>query len=143
MFGILLLSSSLFAMDNKKLSQEDKKQCELVSQALLDAHIGLYFRYDDTFPKRISQVVMHGDIPTTFTTEKAYACKACDEYYLKDKPKSGDMIVVVPSDQGKQGSVTIKLERADYDMLTEEIYNNKINNRMKTVERIFDYYNID
>ena len=53
------------------------------------------------------------------------------------------MIVVIPSTQDQQGSITVKLERADFDTLTEEIYNNKMNNRMKLVERIFDYYNID
>ena len=144
MLSILLLSGNIFAMDNKKLSQKDKECCELVSQALLQAHIGLRFKADADFPKRNAQAVMHGNIPATFTTEKSYLCGAFkDDYYLKDKPKTGDMIVVVPSMKDKQGSVTVNLERADFDSLGEELYNNRMKSRLEIIELIFNYYNID
>ena len=123
---------------------QDKERCEIISQALLIAHMRLYFKHDDNFPKRTGEFTVQADFPANFTIEKAYLCGAFkDDYYLKDKPKAGDMIVIVPSTQGKLGSVTVKLERADYDSLSEEIYNNKMNNRLKTIERIFNYYNLD
>ena len=125
---MLFLSGNFFAMVNQKLSKKDKECCELVSQALLRAHVGLYCKVDNNFPRRNSESVMLGNIPVNFTTEKAYLCRACDEYYLRDKPKVGDMIVVVPSTKDAQGSITVKLERADYDDLTEEIYNSKMEN---------------
>ena len=141
-FGMLLLGGNLFAMHNQNMSKEDKERCEVVSQALLLAHMHLYFKHDDSFPKRTSEFTVHADFPASFTTAQANAC-SCSRSYAACKPKNGEMITINPAASGQQGSVTIKLERADYDTLAEEVYNKKMNNRMKTVERIFDYYNID
>jgi len=118
---------------------KDKECCELLRIVLLQAHVNLRCKLGKDFPKRTSQAIIHADIPLSFTAEKAYTCSCCNDYYLKDKPKKGEMIIVTPSDNERRGSIVVNFERADYDDLIDQ----KIQNHMNMIESMFDYYNID
>ena len=86
--GFLLLSGVALSA-----SSQDKKNCDMVEDALLRGHINFRWRQGSDCGKRTSETVVHHQIPASFTSEKANACKCCMmTEFLKDKPSTGDMV---------------------------------------------------
>ena len=133
---ILLMNSLVVSAENSSMSQKDKECCKLLNEAALRAEIMLLSKYDDNFPKRRAHSDVQGDIPASFTKEKAQQCLHCS--FLKHNPE----ISIVATDNKIQGSITVQLEQVDFDVIMAMNYD-ALCAEYKESQDAFEFYHLD
>lgn len=135
-FGLLVASSYIFIAQEASFPKDDQGCCKLLNEAALRAEIMLLCRYDDDFPKRRAHSRLQGDIPKSFTKEKAAQCLHCS--FLKHNPA----ISIIASDKNIQGSITVQLERVDFDAIMAINYDARCA-QYKESQAAFEFYQLD
>lgn len=133
--GLLVASSYIFIAQDASFSKDDQRCCKLLNEAALRAEIMLLCKYDDDFPKRRTHSSLQGDIPASFTKEKAVQCLHCS--FLKHNPA----ISIIASDKNIQGSITVQLERVDFDAIMAMNYDARCT-QYKESQAAFEFYQL-
>lgn len=141
MFGILLSGGIVDAQ--KKLSHDECKK--LVKDGLLHTFIDQRFNnHDGTFPKKISEIIIAGAIPTTFTLEHVKACGR-GEFNQSDAQEDELSFELVHGDGDQKGYIKITAIRANYEQI-KSAYNRQFKQSFwtaTTAQEWFDLLQLD
>jgi hypothetical protein len=99
--------------------QLSHNECErLVKKALMVAYVDQRFNSGDgTFPKRVSDIALEGDIPVSFTSQHAQSFGR-DAFNQSDSLDDEVLVQVVHgAEKGELGKIKVRVVRAHYEQV--------------------------
>lgn len=110
-------------------SFDEQKYCKMLNEAALRAEIALLCKHDESYPQRTACHVINGEIAASYTERKAMQCLHVS--FLRYNP-------VVTIVHGEQGSISVMLERTNFD----EIFKQQYQVDYSQAQEIFDFYQV-
>lgn len=108
---------------------DEQKYCKMLNEAALRAEIALLCKHDESYPQRTACHAINGVIAASYTERKAMQCLHAS--FFKYNP----VIAIV---YGEQGSVSVTLERTDFDEIVKQQHQLK----STQAQQAFDFYQV-